>query len=1481
MKIRKKQKISSPASWFRLFLCTRIQHKFRVAVGLCLFLLFCNESIFAQLPMLNGMAVATCHSARSANGFIVGVLDVRDPGGSGAVPGINWIPPMFHAGDWVKDTLGEVFGIALDAGPAPNIYVTATNIYFTKSLAPGGTGGEVWQLDGTTGESTLFATLPNSGQTLGNIAYQADCDQFFVTNHEDGKIYRLNSAGAIVNTFDPFGADPGTPGFAPLGERLWGVQYNPDDGRLYFGRWIEHETAVDATNNNEVWSVAIVGCDFSGSETLEVTLPTRTSNRTNPVADISFSPVSGKMMLAERGMRGDDQTSPHTARLLEYSFVAGSWVPSGLDFFIGQIGGNTNATGGVSYTCDSLLYANGDGLIFPSPPAYGMGLLPITGNQRTNPIAADYFFNNTYVVDLDADVLGQDKTDLGDVEAFNTCVEVCTLVITCPPDTCVEWGEPTDTSATGTPTISDNCNCMPTVTFTDMEVVLPLDSCPKVRKINRTWIVSDTCGHSDTCVQMIFIADTTAPMIMCPSDTTIDCTASTDPSSTGEASAKDNCATSFTFKEVWINEFHYDDSGTDQGEFIEVAGNAGIDLSGYQLVLYNGANGTVYDVVALTGMIDDEGNKYGAVDFQFPTNGIQNGDPDGFALVDPSGNVVEFLSYEGTFVATAGPAFGMLSTDVVVDEQPAPAAGNSLQLTGNGNRSTDFTWSGPSTDSPGSLNIGQTIIAAGRLVICFTDVITPGPCPQEFTITRTWKASDGCCNMDSCVQIINVVDDTPPVITCPPDTTVQCTDSTGVDSLGRATALDDCDNALGIVEAWVNEFHYDNSGIDAGEFLEIAGPAGLDLDPYQVVLYNGLNGRVYNSVNLTGIIDDEGEGYGALSFSLPTNGLQNGSPDGFALVKAGSVIEFLSYEGMFMAIMGPASGMMSTDVGVDEDPAPAAGNSLQRTGSGFSAGDFTFSGPSAESPGSLNAGQTIEGAPGPDITYMDTRIDGPCPQQFTIERKWIATDSCGNMSMCVQTINVIDTVPPMIMCPPDTTVQCTDSLDIGTLGMATAMDNCDPDPEVTHTDSIVPGPCPQEFTILRKWVAMDSCGNMAMCIQTINVIDTVAPMIMCPPDTMVKCFDEVPAPDVNDVITMDNCDPDPTVKHEGDVSNGASGCFGDPIIIMRTYSSTDSCGNRSECKQTITVEADSLALDFDIICIACPSTTSESHSSGSHSGSGSGSGSGSSGSGSSASSDDTTDDDHVGCSDGFIIDLTVSGGCEPYTYSWCTGDTIEDLNSCNFPHGDSDSNSGSGSNSGSDDSSDDNGFNVFKDGCVVDSVHSTTSESHSSGSNSGSGSMSGSGSSDDSDDSDDGKVLVFFVEVTDSNGCTVTDTVFVQLSHGSSESSDDHSSGSGSSDDKRRMGMDPGKQEGLAVNAYPNPFTNVTHISFAVGYSTNVKVEVYTLTGTRVAMLYDRKVNAGHKELIELPAGDLAGGMYLYKVTTDRETSINKLSLMR
>ncbi|MGB0101162.1 MAG: hypothetical protein WBP61_12860, partial [Nocardioides sp.] len=148
---------------------------------------------------------------------------------------------------------------------------------------------------------------------------------------------------------------------------------------------------------------------------------------------------------------------------------------------------------------------------------------------------------------------------------------------------------------------------------------------------------------------------------------------------------------------VFISELHYDNVGTDSGEFVEVTAPAGTDLTGYQVVLYNGNGGASYDTDALSGTVADQQDGWGTAVVDYPANGIQNGAPDGVALV-ADGTVVEFLSYEGAMTATNGPASGQTATDIVVSEPDTTPIGQSLQ------RLVDGSWTGPAADTKGTPN---------------------------------------------------------------------------------------------------------------------------------------------------------------------------------------------------------------------------------------------------------------------------------------------------------------------------------------------------------------------------------------------------------------------------------------------------------------------------------------------------------------------------------------------------------------------------------------------------------------------------------------------------------------------------------------------------------------------------------------------------------------------------------------------------------
>ncbi|OQZ01683.1 MAG: hypothetical protein B6D36_13815, partial [Planctomycetes bacterium UTPLA1] len=139
---------------------------------------------------------------------------------------------------------------------------------------------------------------------------------------------------------------------------------------------------------------------------------------------------------------------------------------------------------------------------------------------------------------------------------------------------------------------------------------------------------------------------------------------------------------------------------------VEIAGPAGTDLTGWRVIGYNGSGGATYATVNLSGIIPDQQSCIGALSFSFAA--MQNGSPDGLALVDTASTVRQFISYEGAFTATDGPALGMLSVDIGVSELTTTPVGQSLQLTGTGKQYSDFAWQPPATTSAGQPNGGQT-----------------------------------------------------------------------------------------------------------------------------------------------------------------------------------------------------------------------------------------------------------------------------------------------------------------------------------------------------------------------------------------------------------------------------------------------------------------------------------------------------------------------------------------------------------------------------------------------------------------------------------------------------------------------------------------------------------------------------------------------------------------------------------------------------
>jgi predicted extracellular nuclease len=118
------------------------------------------------------------------------------------------------------------------------------------------------------------------------------------------------------------------------------------------------------------------------------------------------------------------------------------------------------------------------------------------------------------------------------------------------------------------------------------------------------------------------------------------------------------------------------------------------------------------------------------------------------------------------------------------------------------------------------------------------------------------------------------------------------------------------------IELVINEVDYDQPGSDTTEFVEIYNPSlvSVDLSQVDVVMINGNNSTEYNRFTLSGTLNPgEFAVLGSPGLTIPagviyidagiTNLLQNGSPDGVALIDNinTALIDSLSYEGAINA----------------------------------------------------------------------------------------------------------------------------------------------------------------------------------------------------------------------------------------------------------------------------------------------------------------------------------------------------------------------------------------------------------------------------------------------------------------------------------------------------------------------------------------------------------------------------------------------------
>jgi hypothetical protein len=696
-------------------------------------------------------------------------------------------------------------------------------------------------------------------------------------------------------------------------------------------------------------------------------------------------------------------------------------------------------------------------------------------------------------------------------------------VLTVPADASAECD---DVPAVGSASATDNCS---DATVTYEGEVRTNGNCPNNYTLTRTWKAVDACGNTTFRSQTITITDTKAPTLTIPADASAECD---DVPAVGSASATDNCSdATVTYEgEVRTNgNCPNNYTLTRTWKAVDACGNTTFrsqtititDTKAPTLTIPADASAECDDVPAVGSASATDNCSDATVTYEgeVRTNGNC---PNNYTLtrtwkaVDACGNTT-FRSQTITITDTKAPTL-TIPADASAECDDVPAVG-SASATDNCSDAT-VTYEG--------------------------EVRTNGNCPNNYTLTRTWKAVDACGNTTFRSQTITITDTKAPTLTIPADASAECND---VPAVGSASATDNCSDATVTYEGEVRTNGNCPNNYTLTRTWKAVDACGNTTTKSQVITVSDNTKPVLTvpadasaecddvpAVGSASATDNCSDATVTYEGEVRTNG---NCPNNYTLTRTWKAVDACgntTFRSQTITITDTKAPTLTipADASAECDDVPAVGSA--------SATDNCS-----------DATVTYEG---------EVRTNGNCPNNYTLTRTWKAVDACGNTTFRSQTITITDTKAPTLTIPADASAECDD---VPAVGSASATDNCS-DATVTYEGEVrTNGNCPNNYTLTRTWKAVDACGNTSFKSQTITITDTKAPTLTIPADASAEC-DDVPA--VGSASATDNCS-DATVTYEGEVRT--NGNCPNNYTLTRTWKAVDACGNTTTKSQVITV----------------------------------------------------------------------------------------------------------------------------------------------------------------------------------------------------------------------------------------------------------------------------------------------------------------------
>ena len=660
-------------------------------------------------------------------------------------------------------------------------------------------------------------------------------------------------------------------------------------------------------------------------------------------------------------------------------------------------------------------------------------------------------------------------------------------------------------------------------------------SCPGEYTIHRTFSTSDLCGNEATGAQTIFVQDQTPPTLVTPADVILPCGSNfVYPTAT----ATDNCTSD---DDISLNVFNSLPQTTCPEEYVMERSFFASDLCGNTVLEIQTVTVTDNDLPYFTFLPEDA--TYGCDETPIFEE----------ATAEDSCSTVEMTTSIDTVFFEYASDYDLIRTFIVTD-----ACGNMADaqqiISVRDIEAPEFTFVPADyiTECSEDLILEDATASdnCGEVTIDVSSETIAGDAAGNYTVVRTFTATDDAGNSTSAQQTITVQDTTAPeFIFVPSDDVVECTEewpdkmATASDNCGIVTievsadttftecgliaiertftATDDANNATQVVQiltqvdtqgpAFTNLV--DNVTLSCSESLsQIPIPTAIDL-------CSEITNLSWTDVEFSG------------GCTLPTSAF-------IRTYTAEDACNNVSQTEQIIVLIdqeAPSWLSLPEDVTIECTE------------------DYELVPPTA-----------IDNCALPQVSWEVDTIGEVNTGAYDLVFDFSAVDDCGNLTQHEHVVHVEDTVSPdWVTFPANHVMSCDETLDDS---MPTATDACSELVTVTLVSEVFSaGNCEGSGIWTRSFSATDWSGNDIEGSQYIEVIDTVAPSFTFVPGPAIwECNAPV---ELDSVVVVDACS-NVTLTASIDTI-GSLGANQWELLV--TWTAEDGCGNLALETQGIAV----------------------------------------------------------------------------------------------------------------------------------------------------------------------------------------------------------------------------------------------------------------------------------------------------------------------